>query len=753
MTEFEEEGARLADPKDEELAVKRNPNKEEESYVEGKPLVDPISNTQGLETKIEYDIMAFGVPEVVERYREIVNRYSLIWQDTGRTVNIPESDWITIPLKKGWKEAGAKLAHQVYAQGPKDKQVINKEHNKLHLENRMSWENKLTPFGFSTFVVWKTVFTGPKKIPERKSRVVVDVRPLNKWAEVDAYSLPLQSDITSAVQGCQFIFTVNGTGFFHQWNVARKNRHKLSVVSHRGLEQYNVALMEYKNSPAYVQRKMDNLLRDLRSFVRTFIDNIVIFSKTFKDHLVHLDKVFSRLEDLHITLKSSKSYLGYPSITLLGQKVDGLGLSTSEEKIAALANLSFPTDLKILEYYIGLTNWMRNFMPYYAQISGPLQDLKTELLKRAPVRGQARKKYAEVTKVEQSKDALASFKAIQDYYKNCLRFVHFDPDRTLYIDVDASKQRGFGVTVYHVRGEPGAVFSKNDIEPIMFLSKMLNNSEKDYWSTELEVACLVWTIKKTRHMVESAKRTIVFTDHSATTDIAKQTSMASTSTNRLNLKLVRASQYLSQFELDIVHKPGRENVVPDALFRLAADFNETDLAESGALEEIYAYNLTLIEMSPDFRDRLKTGYEQNKKWRKVIEVIDAKRTDKKDNPEEEVTQNPELATDPQHSQNSPEEDETDPEPVRGINFRMRRSLIYQVDVHGGKERLCIPKSLEKEIFHLAHDQRSYQGFYRTYNHVAEGLYFRKLFRRLKNISIAVRHAQWRKPRDIRHMDY
>ena len=72
--------------------------------------------------------------------------------------------------------------------------------------------------------------------------------------------------------------------------------------------------------------------------------------------------------------------------------------------------------------------------------------------------------------------------------------------------MDASKQRGFGVTVYHVKGEPGLHFSKKDIEPILSLSKVLNNADKGYWLTELEVACLIWTVKKIRHMIEAAKQ-------------------------------------------------------------------------------------------------------------------------------------------------------------------------------------------------------------------------------------------------------
>lgn len=65
---------------------------------------------------------------------------------------------------------------------------------------------------------------------------------------------------------------------------------------------------------------------------------------------------------------------------------------------------------------------------------------------------------------------------------------------------------------------------RNDIEPIMFLSKSLTKAENNYWPTELEVAGLVWTVKKVRHMVDSntsGKPTIVFTDHCAATNVVR----------------------------------------------------------------------------------------------------------------------------------------------------------------------------------------------------------------------------------------
>ena len=76
--------------------------------------------------------------------------------------------------------------------------------------------------------------------------------------------------------------------------------------------------------------------------------------------------MFSRVR---ISINPRKAYLGYPTIQLLGQKVDSLGLSTSEEKLKAITLLQFPATLRQLETYLGLTGYLRNYIPYYAQIA------------------------------------------------------------------------------------------------------------------------------------------------------------------------------------------------------------------------------------------------------------------------------------------------------------------------------------------------------------------------------------------------
>ena len=87
-----------------------------------------------------------------------------------------------------------------------------------------------------------------------------------------------------------------------------------TVVSHRGLEKSRVALMGSKKSPAHVQRFMDEILREHSDYAGAFIDDIIIFSDSAEEHLVHLDAIFRSFHEKNIALSAEKSFLAYPSV-------------------------------------------------------------------------------------------------------------------------------------------------------------------------------------------------------------------------------------------------------------------------------------------------------------------------------------------------------------------------------------------------------------------------------------------------------
>ena len=149
--------------------------------------------------------------------------------------------------------------------------------------------------------------------------MIIDIRKLNAVTQSNAYSISLQFDIIQAVNDCFFIFAIDCFKFFYQRKFHLTERHKLTVVIHRELKNFNVTVMKFRNFLAYVQRQIDRSLRENRDYVRIYIDDIIIFSKSLQDHLSHFRKVFDILRTSNISIKSIKSFIDYFSISLLDQ--------------------------------------------------------------------------------------------------------------------------------------------------------------------------------------------------------------------------------------------------------------------------------------------------------------------------------------------------------------------------------------------------------------------------------------------------
>jgi hypothetical protein len=110
-------------------------------------------------------------------------------------------------------------------------------------------------------------------------------------------------------------------------------------------------------------------------FALVYIDDIVIFLRTFDDHLKHVDSILEAITEAKITLSPSKCHFGYESILLLGQKVSRLGLSTHQEKVSAILDLKEPKNVHDLQVFLGMMVYFSSYIPFYAWIVHPLFQL------------------------------------------------------------------------------------------------------------------------------------------------------------------------------------------------------------------------------------------------------------------------------------------------------------------------------------------------------------------------------------------
>ncbi len=468
--------------------------------------------------------------------------------------------------------------------------------------------------------------------------------------------------------------------------------------------------MKYKNSSFYVQRQVDRLFRDL-FFVKAFIDDIIIYSRFMKKHLDHLNRIFIILINNEIFINLKKIFLSYSFVQLLDQKVNFLNLTTDEKKLKTIARLKFLRTLKQLKIYLELTNWMKEYVLDYVEISQSLQNRKTLLLKSFSLVESIRRKFSFFTRIMNSTFAeKQAYDVIQLTLFKSRHLTHSNIEKQLYEDIDVNKKFDIEIMIYHVKNENDQVtlyFSKSNILLILFLSRQLKFVEKNYWSIELEIANIVFIIRKIRHMIESFKKLIIlFTNHESAVSIVKQISLSIISTDRLNLRLIRVFEYIQRFNVIIKHKFDKQHIVSDALSRLASENDENvfDSEELNALiAEIMNLNalfiIILVEMSDEFRIKIISEYFSNSKWRKLRNTLEKNFSTK-------------------------------------LSFTLNDHLIYRID-HVALEhafesrRLCISKNLITNILHLTHFDKHYSEFIKCYDIIFAFWYIHDLVKHLR----------------------
>ena len=451
--------------------------------------------------------------ETIDFFVKIMNDFLVFWHDID-FVELSKKNWMRIFLKFDWKTKVFEKI-KIYSLKIKNRELINKIFDEFHDVNKMNWINQFTSFFYSIFCVWKTM----KK--KRKSRVVIDIKNLNNITQFDAYFFSLQSNMIVLIRKCSFIFVIDCFNFFYQWRVHLNDRHKFTIVNYRDQKSFNVVVMNYKNSSTYVQRQINRFLRLQRRFVKIYVNDIVIFFKTKKKHEKHLREIFEILTKNNISIKSTKIFINYSSISLLSQKVDFFDFVTAKEKLKTIIKLRFFHTFRQLKIYLKFIDWMRDYIIHYVDIFKSLQNKKTKLLRHESIVDNARRAYSSKIRVFNSTKAkLKSFRIFQKLLFMFFFLIHVNIKRQLFIDLNVNKKFDIKIMLYYVKKiyfqnfKLEIFFSKYVIKSILFLNRFISSTKFKYWSTKLKIIDIVWVFKKTRHIVEiSSNKTIIYIDH------------------------------------------------------------------------------------------------------------------------------------------------------------------------------------------------------------------------------------------------
>ncbi len=235
---------------------------------------------------------------------------------------------------------------------------------------------------------WRSPVLLIKKVDDAGNptyRFCVDLRKVNAVTVKDCYSLPRIDETVDALSGAKWFSTCDVNKAFWQVGLLEEHKQKTAFIVDGQLYEFNVMPFGAMNAPATFQRLMDRILRGLTVHqCLVYVDDLLIFAKTFERHLVHLENVFARLRASNIKLKPEKCRFGDNEVDYLGFNISEKGTRPSRKKVEALVRLSPPQDTRTLESFLFSINYYRSDIPRFGDLTVDLFDLvarKTKLCK------------------------------------------------------------------------------------------------------------------------------------------------------------------------------------------------------------------------------------------------------------------------------------------------------------------------------------------------------------------------------------
>ncbi|XP_025830531.1 uncharacterized protein K02A2.6-like [Agrilus planipennis] len=386
-------------------------------------------------------------------------------------------------------------------------------------------------------------YNSPVVMVNKKSgdlRFCVDFRRLNNITHDEVSPLPAIHETLKAIGKSTIFSTIDLKSGYWQIPMDPESRPLTAFTAPDGGKfQFCVMPFGLKGAPATFQRTMGQevLTGYLRRFCLVYLDDIIVFSSSWEEHIQHLRRVFERLQQHNLACAPEKCVFGSRTITYLGHCISAEGNSPLPSHLGKISEAPVPTTCKELKKFLGLCNWLREYLPRFAEISAPLTDLLSP-----------RKKWNWTLVCQQA------FEQIKSLMQQPLRLHRPDFNKTFILQTDASKQ-GAAAVLY----QEGPEGTKHIIS---YASTRFNPTEQAYHSNEQECLAIVWAIKKYRPYLED-KRFILRTDNRTITWLQNM--------KDARAKLTRWALLLQEFTFTLEHCPGATNHLPDALSRLPAE--------------------------------------------------------------------------------------------------------------------------------------------------------------------------------------
>ena len=382
-------------------------------------------------------------------------------------------------------------------------------------------------------------FLNPLVVVRKKSgeiRLCLDMRNLNSLVDKEYDCAPTAEELFWKCEGARYLTKLDLTSSFWQIPIRKQDRKYTAFMYQHKCYHHKVVPFGLSTSLAAIVRCLEKALGpELEPFTMVFVDDILVISRTFEEHMEHLRQVFDCFRKANLTLNLKKCEWVKSSMKFLGHIISEEGIRTDPEKIRSITEFPTPRDKKGLRAFLGLTGYYRRFSDRYAECTVPL----LELLKKE-------------TKWKWGPEYEKALKEVKSLFHQNMKLYHPQQDRTYVVYTDASE--------YAIGGVLYQRDSNGELWVIAYTNRTLKGAECHYCTSEKEILAIVNALQKFRHYLYGTHFEI-HTDNQALSFILK--------CRLANSRLTRWILAIEEYSFTIKYCRGTENTIADILSRYA----------------------------------------------------------------------------------------------------------------------------------------------------------------------------------------